>query len=302
VTAVSPPPPVTAAARPAPPPARRTGFAGLILAEWTKIRSVRSTPWTLIIFAVVSLGLTGLLTWLTLHSLNTGRNGARDSGILTDPVNFILGTGLGLGQLAICVLGALVITSEYSSGTIRASLLAIPHRYPMMIAKALAFAVLVFIIGEIVAFCSFFIGAVLVNGQTYTLHGSVAGHAVTAHRTLSVSLSQPGVLQAVFGSGLYLTVLGLFALAIGGLIRHTAGAITTVIGLVLVIFPLAGLLPDSWGAHVHAYLPTVAGQLITQDKPGVGQLLSAWQGFGVFCAWTVLLLAAATLLLQRRDA
>jgi ABC-2 type transport system permease protein len=256
----------------------------------------------LIIFAVVSLGLTGLLTWLTLQSLNNGRNGARDSGILTDPVNFILGTGLGLGQLAICVLGALVITGEYSSGTIRASLLAIPHRYPMMLAKAVVFAVLVFIIGEIVAFCSFFIGAVLVNGQTFTQTGRIAGHAVTVHRTLNVSLSQPGVLQAVFGSGLYLTVLGLFALAIGGLIRHTAGAITTVIGLVLVIFPLAGLLPDSWGAHVHAYLPTVAGQLITQDKPAADQLLSAWQGFGVFCAWTALLLAAAILLLQRRDA
>jgi len=302
VTAVSPPPPVTAAERPAPPPARRTGFAGLLLSEWTKIRSVRSTAWTLLIFVVVSLGLTGLLTWLTLHSLNSGRNGARDSGILTDPVNFILGTGLGLGQLAICVLGALVITSEYSSGTIRASLLAVPRRYPVMPAKALVFAVLVFIIGEIVAFCSFFIGAVLVNGQTYTLHGSVAGHAVTAHRTLSVSLSQPGVLRAVFGSGLYLTVLGLFALAIGSLIRHTAGAITAVIGMVLVIFPLAGLLPDSWGAHVHAYLPTIAGQLITQDKPTAGQLLSAWQGFGVFCAWTALLLAAAIFLLERRDA
>ncbi len=302
MTAVSPPPPVTAAARPAPLPARRTGFAGLVRAEWTKIRSVRSTPWTLVIFVVVSLGLTGLLTWLTLHSLNNGRNGARNSGILTDPVNFILGTGLGLGQLAICVLGALVITSEYSSGTIRASLLAIPHRYPMMLAKALVFAVLVFILGEIVAFCSFFIGAVLVNGQTFTLHGTVAGHAITAHRTLSVSLSQPGVLRAVFGSGLYLTVLGLFALAIGGLIRHTAGGITAVIGMVLVIFPLAGLLPDSWGAHVHAYLPTVAGQLITQDKTAAGQLLSAWQGFGVFCAWTALLLAAAIFLLRRRDA
>ena len=126
--------------------------------------------------------------------------------------------------------------------------------------------------------------------------------AVTTQRTLSVSLSQPGALQAVYGSGLYLTVLGLFALAIGGLIRHTAGAITAVIGMVLVIFPLAGLLPDSWGAHVHAYLPTVAGQLITQDKPSAGQLLSAWQGFGVFCAWTALLLAAAIFLLQRRDA
>jgi len=95
VTAVSPPPPVTAAAPPAPLPARRAGFTGRLLAEWTKIRSVRSTAWTLLIFAVVSLGLTGLLTWLTLHSLNNGKNGARDSGILTDPVNFILGTGWG---------------------------------------------------------------------------------------------------------------------------------------------------------------------------------------------------------------
>jgi len=85
-------------------------------AEWTKIRSVRATVWTLAAFVVVSLGLTGLFTWLTLNALNNGRSDARGSGIVTDPVNFILGTGLGLGQLAILVLGALVITSEYSSG------------------------------------------------------------------------------------------------------------------------------------------------------------------------------------------
>jgi ABC-2 type transport system permease protein len=305
MTSVSPAPaspsPVTATARPAPPPAHRTG-GGVVLAEWTKIRSVRSTPWTLVIFAVVSLGLTGLFTWLTLNALGNDNNGARDSGIITDPVSFILGTGLGLGQLAICVLGVLVITSEYSSGVIRASLLAVPRRYPMMLAKGLVFAALVIIVGEIVAFCSFFIGAALVNGHEFTRTARVAGHAVTVHGTLNVSLSQPGALRAVVGSGLYLTVLGLFALAIGALIRHTAGAITAVIGMVLVIFPLADLLPGSWGAHVHAYLPTVAGQLITQDKPSAGQLLSAWQGFGVFCAWTALLFAAAIVLLQRRDA
>ena len=96
---------------PAPAPARRSGFAGVMLAEWTKIRSVRSTVWTLIIFVVVSLGLTALFTWLTLNQLNNGSGDARSSGIVTDPVNFILGTGLGLGQLAICVLGVLVITS-----------------------------------------------------------------------------------------------------------------------------------------------------------------------------------------------
>jgi ABC-2 type transport system permease protein len=298
MTSVSPPAPTTTA----PIPAHRSGFAGVMLAEWTKIRSVRSTVWTLIVFVVVSLGLTTLFTWLTLNALNNGRGDARSSGIVTDPVNFILGTGLGLGQLAICVLGVLVITSEYSTGAIRAALLAVPRRYPVLLAKGLVFAALVIVVGEIVAFLSFFIGVALVNGHVVTLHGHEAGRVVSVQHTITVSLSQPGVLQAVAGSGLYLTVLGLFALAIGGLIRHTAGAITAVIGMVLVIFPLAGLLPSSWGAHVHAYLPTIAGQLITQDKPAAGQLLSAWQGFGVFCAWTVLLLAAATFLLQKRDA
>ena len=299
MTTVSPAP---AAQAPAPIQARHSGFAGVMLAEWTKIRSVRSTVWTLIIFVVLSLGLSALFTWLTLNALNNGSSGEGASAIVTDPVNLILGTGLGLGQLAICVLGVLVITSEYSTGAIRSALLAVPRRYPVMLAKGLVFAALVIVVGELVAFLSFFIGMAIVNGHVVTLHRHVAGHAVTVHHTITVSLSQPGVLQAVVGSGLYLTVLGLFALAIGGLIRHTAGAITAVIGMVLVIFPLANLLPSSWGAHIHAYLPTIAGQLITQDKPAAGQLLSAWQGFGVFCAWTVLLLAAATFLLQKRDA
>jgi ABC-2 type transport system permease protein len=262
----------------------RAGFGNLLLTEWTKIRSVRSTLWTLIIFAVVSLGLTGLLTWLTMRALSAGRAGPRSAAVAADPVSFILGTGLGLGQLAICVLGALVITSEYSSGTIRASLLAVPRRIPILIAKGLVFGVLVFVVGEAVTFGSFFIGAAIV------------------HSHFPVSLSQPGVTRAVIGSGLYLTVLGLFALAIGSLIRHTAGAITTVIGLVLVIFNLTGLLPYSWGAHIHAYMPTVAGMLITADKQTSGQLLSPWQGFGVFCAWTALLLIAGAYLLKRRDA
>src|SRR4029079_13928347 len=113
MTAVAPP----AAPTPAADAARHVGFSHLLMAEWTKIRSVRSTVWTLVIFAVVSLGLTGVITWLTIRALNSGRAGGRSSGIAADPVNFILGTGLGLGQLAICVLGVLVITSEDSSGT-----------------------------------------------------------------------------------------------------------------------------------------------------------------------------------------
>jgi ABC-2 type transport system permease protein len=115
-------------------------------------------------------------------------------------------------------------------------------------------------------------------------------------------LSDAGVTRAVLGIGLYLSVLGLFAMAIGALVRHTAGAITGVIGFVLVLAPLTQLLPGTIGKHIHAYLPSEAGLLITQAHERAGQVLSPWQGFGVFCLWTAALLAVAATLLMRRDA
>jgi ABC-2 type transport system permease protein len=119
---------------------------------------------------------------------------------------------------------------------------------------------------------------------------------------VDVSLGAPGVTRSVIGAGLYLTVLGLLALAIGALIRHTAGAISTVIGVVLVLPILSGLLPGSWGMHINAYLPEQAGSLIFQTHRQASQLLSPWQGFGVLCLWTAALLTAAAYLLRRRDA
>jgi ABC-2 type transport system permease protein len=260
------------------------GFVRLMQAEWTKIRSVRSTVWTLLAFIVVSIGITALLSWLTASHWNGPHAAGRDNTIRTDPVSFIMGAGVGLGQLAICVLGALVITTEYSTGVVRASLLAVPRRIPMLAAKAAVFAALVLVVTEIVAFCSFFIGSSII------------------HAHVSVSLSDPGVTRAVAGAGLYLTVLGLFALGIGTLIRHTAGAISAVIGAVLVLPILSGLLPGSWGAHINAYLPEQAGTMITHTQEVSGDLLSPWQGFGVLCLWAALLLAAGAYLLRRRDA
>jgi ABC-2 type transport system permease protein len=265
--------------------ARKAGFGNQLLAEWTKIRSVRSTPWTLIVFVIATLGLTALFTWLTVHAIESGRTPRRGAELATDPVDLILGTGLGLGQLAICVLGVLTMTTEYSTGVIRASLLAVPKRLHVLVAKAVVFAVLVFVLGEIASFCSFFIGKTIVTPVS------------------TVALSQPGVTRAVIGAGLYLTVLGLFALAIGTLLRHTAGAIAIVIFLVLVAPGLLSLLDSyDWGAHIHAWFPIVAGGYITADHQQAGQLLTPWQGFGVFCAWTALLLAAGGYLLHRRDA
>ena len=278
-------PPVTPTREPAVPDAgRHAGFANLMRAEWTKIRSVRSTVWTLVVFVVVCIGFTALITWLTETHWTGPRAADRDVRAIADPVGFILGTGIGLGQLAICVLAVLVITSEYSTGVIRASLLAVPRRIPVLAAKAVVFAALLIVVTEIVAFCSFFIGSAIL------------------HAHVQVSLSGPGVTRAVIGAGLYLTVLGLFALAIGTMIRHTAGAISTVIGIVFVLPILSGLLPSSWGAHINAYLPEQAGTLITHTSEQSGDLLSAWQGFGVLCIWTVLALAASAYLLERRDA
>jgi ABC-2 type transport system permease protein len=275
-----------APARPAPvppAPARRAGFGHLLLSEWTKIRSLRSTVWSLILLVVLTLGITILITAITSAQWNKIGAASRTQ-IRVDPTNGILGAGLQFGQLTIIVLGVLVITSEYSTGVIRASLLAVPRRLPMLAAKAIVFTAITFVLGEIVMFASFFIGAAIL------------------HSHVSVSLSGPNATRAVVGGGLYLAVLGLFALSIGALVRHTAAAITGVIAFVIVLEPLSSLIPGTWGDHIHDYLPTVAGRLVIQTARTSHQVLSAWQGFGVFCLWTAALLVAAAILLMRRDA
>ena len=277
--------PAATAARPAPPRASRgAGFGHLLLSEWTKLRSVRSTIWSLIVLVIVSLGFTALIAALTVANWTGPHAASRDATILADPVSTILG-GFGLGQLAVCVLGALVMTTEYSTGVIRASLLAVPRRLPMLAAKAVVFAILIVILAEIVVFGSFFVGSAILHSHVH------------------VALSDPGVTRAVVGAGLYLTVLGLFAIGVGGLIRHTAGGVSAVIGIVLVLPIIGALLPSGTVYdHINAYLPTQAGQLVAHVHRSSGDLLGPWQGFGVLCLYAAVALVAAGYLLKRRDA
>jgi ABC-2 type transport system permease protein len=260
------------------------GFGRRLHSEWTKIRSVQSTLWSLLAFVVVAIGFSTLIAAVIEHNWNSPGNHPNHAKLLTNPTAVIFGAGLGLGQLAICVLGVIVITSEYSSGTIRASLLAVPHRIPMLTAKAVVFAVIDFVVSAIAIFVVFFITTAILRSH------------------VSISLSQPGVTRAVIGAILYLTVLGLFAMAVGGLIRHTAGGIAIVIATVIVVPPLVSLIPGTIANHIHGYLPTIAGELVAQTSQQPGDVLSGWQGFGVFCLWTVVLLAACGWLLVRRDA
>jgi ABC-type transport system involved in multi-copper enzyme maturation permease subunit len=239
--------------------------------------------WALIALVVATIGFTTLLTWLATTQWDTF-TALQKAQVMADPTGQILGSGFQFSQLAICVLGVLVMTAEYSTGTIRASLLAVPSRTPMLAAKALVFAALVFVVTEAAAFPSFFIGAALL------------------HSRAQVSLGDPGVLRAIVGAGLYGMMLGVFAIAIGTLVRHTAGAITGIIGFVLVLSPLALLLPGTIGQHIHGYLPTVAGQALVTTVQGPDDLLTAWQGFGVFGLWTAALMLIGGYALKRRDA
>lgn len=258
-------------------------FARLLQSEWTKLRSVRSTMWALLLLIGLTIAFTPLFTWLSVEAFSK-ETLTQQRQVLLDPVSTILGAGFQFSQLTICVLGVLVMASEYSTGMIRSSLLAVPKRTPMLWAKCAVFAVVVFVVAEVAAFPAFFIGAAVI------------------HSKVSVSITDSGVLRAVIGAGLYLSVLGLFALAIGGIVRHTAGAITGIVAFVLVLAPLAQLLPGTVGKHIDAYLPSVAGQMIGHAHQISTNLLSPWQGFGVFLLWTAALLALAAYLLKHRDA
>ncbi|MFJ4275980.1 ABC transporter permease [Streptomyces coelicoflavus] len=262
---------------------RPAGFAGLMLSEWTKIRSVRSTVWSLAVLVVLTLVFTGLFMKMGIANWDE-TNAAQRAEMRTDPTGTILGSGILLSQLAVCVLGVMAIASEYSTGMIRASLLAVPRRVPVLAAKSAVFGLLVLVVGEVTAFGSFFVGAPILDGKA------------------PVALGDAGVVRAVVGCGLYLALLGLFALAVGAIVRHTAAAITTVVGFVLVITPMAGMLPGSVGEHIHAWLPTEAGFMITQQHARAGDLLGPWEGLGVLALWTAALMAVAAVQLRRRDA
>lgn len=268
-----------------PRPRRRAGFGHYLLAEWTKIRSVRSTLWTLIAAVIVIVGFTALLTWLTVSNWTGPHAAARDARALADPTSIIFGVPVYLGQLAIAVLGVLVVTTEYSTGVIRASLLAVPRRYTMLAAKVAVFAIVMFVLAEIIAFGSFFVGSAIL------------------HSRVPVSISGHGVLRATFGAGLYLLAYGLFALAIGVLVRHTAGSISIAVGVAFVLPILTAFLPDTpFYNHLNAYLPEQAGSQVYLVRATGDQLLSAWQGFGVLCVWVAVLLAVGAFFFNRRDA
>ncbi len=262
------------------PAFRASTFADVLRSEWTKLRSVRSTFWALTVTVALGIGLGAVISAAAAH----GYAKSSVPGKLSwDPTAVSL-DGIGIATLAIAVLGVLFISSEYSSGMIRTSLIAVPKRGRVLAAKSLVFAGVTFVVGEVTSFVAFFAGQALISGH--------APHA---------ALGDPGVARAVAGAGLALTALAVLSVAVGALLRHPAAAIAAMVAVLFVLPGIAQALPDSWRNPVTEFWPTLAvGQLTSVHHSA--HTLQPWPGFGVMCLFTAIVYAAAWTLLDRRDA
>jgi ABC-2 type transport system permease protein len=257
----------------------RAGFTDVVRSEWRKLRTVRSTYWSLLAAALLVVGLGAVFSLAyasNYHSLSASAKATFDPTVTSL-------SGVWFGQLAIGVLAILSITAEYSTGTIRPSLAAVPHRGRMLAAKVTVFTGVTVAVGEAASFAAFFAGQPLLAGR--------APHA---------ALGDPGVLRAIAGGGLYLGAVGLFSVAIGVLIRHTAGAITIMAAVAFVVPTVLVALPASWQGPIGRWLPTNAGSTLWSVRH-VAHMFTAWTGFGVFLGYTAVLLAWAFVVFARRD-
>jgi ABC-2 type transport system permease protein len=263
-----------------PPPSGRAGFPGALRSEWTKIRSVRSTMWTLGAAILITVGISVLGNWgQANHShASAAELATRD---LTQRSMF----GIILGQLIMVVFGAMAVTAEYSTGMIRTALTAQPRRGSVFWAKLLVVAAVSFVVGEVIAFASF-----LIDSRFWTAKG------------VSLSLSTPHVLTAVVGGGLYLAGSAILAFGLGAVIRHTAGAITAGVALLFVMTMLVSFLPQNWQDHLNKWLPFYSGSQVWATQHVPGQDLGVWTGFLVFMLYGIGAVAIGSYLFRKRDA
>ncbi len=288
-------------------PSGRAGFMGAVRSEFTKIRSVRSTYWTLIALVVTCVGIGALFSWGQTTRISQAKIGQTRFGQPIPPglraqhiaqvaaevkagaVSTSL-FGLLLGQLIIIVLGALVITSEYSTGMIMTSLTSMPRRGRVFAAKATVFGLIALVVGLITSFLAFFTGQLILSSQH-----------------VNATLSDPNALRQVIGGGLFLAVCGLLSFGLGAILRHTAGAISAGIGLMLVLFILSNFLPSppsGWfgQADIDKWIPFNAGSAIWNTQGSGVNPFSPWIGFAVFCGYAAVALIAGLVLFRKRDA
>jgi hypothetical protein len=254
--------------------------ARVIVSEWTKLRSLRSTRWSFLVAVLFTIGLPCLFGAVT--SSHWGSMSPHEQAD-RHPLDIAL-AGVNLSQLAIGVLGVLVITGEYSTGMIRASMTAVPKRLPVLWAKIAVYATVSFLLMLPSVLIAFFASQAIIS----------------RHQPLDISFSAHGVARSVIGGALYLMVIGIFTLGIGAITRSTAGGISAFAGIMFVIPPLMNVLPTSWNNAISPYLPSNAGRAVFSLTHG-SDSLAPWPGFALFCGYAILSIAIAAVLLLRRD-
>ncbi|NEA44450.1 ABC transporter permease [Streptomyces sp. SID11385] len=247
--------------------------------EWTKIRSVASTVWTLGLAFVVTLGLGVLISVVTSNDFDSM---SREDRITFDPT-FISFAGMGLGQLAMIVFGVLVVSNEYSTGMIRTSLAAVPRRGVFFFSKVAVATVLAFVVGLITAFVSFFVGQLILGD-----HGA--------------SLGDPGVLRAVFGAALYMTLIAMFSMGIAAMLRSPLLSLGILMPFFFIISNILGNVDAT--KKVGQYLPDQAGTKIMEVVPPLHDdtPYGPWGGLLIMVAWVAAALLVGYALLRHRDA
>lgn len=251
----------------------RYGAVQAMRAEWTKLRSLRSTS---LMLAAMVIGAVVVTVLVTTHTARQGGSGFQGF----DPTNKSL-TGIALASLLVGVIGALAVTGEYATGTIRSSLSATPRRSLLLGAKVAVVGAITLVVGELLTFTCFFTGQSILSGKVQ-----------------SATLGQPGVLRAVVLTGAYLALLALFGLGLGLIIRHTSGALATFVGCTLLLPILLQSLPD----NPSRFAPeSILANSVAAVVPQQGQL-SATTGFLVMVLYTVVILGVGRAALVRRDA
>ena len=259
----------------------RVTQARVIRSEWTKLWSLRSTRWSLLAAFIAMAGLGPLVAAVQMGRWTQLDSHERLTYTSLDPA---VG-GWHLAQLAIGVLGVLVISGEYSTGMIRSSFMAAPRRLPVLWAKTGVFAAVTFALMLVATFISFY-----------------AVQAIVTQRHLQHSLGDPGALRVVIGTALFLTVLGVLCVALGALMRNTAGGIALFVFLLFVLPGITAILPASVADSISPYLPLNAGTTVASVVFENPHHLSPWGGFAVFAGYAVLAMILAAVLLRRRDA
>lgn len=257
----------------------KVGFGRTFQAEWVKLRSLRSTWYTLACLFFVGLGVTGL----SMSSLGAGyANLTAQERLEWDPTALSL-TAYIVAQLIIGVLGILVVTSEYATGLMQTSLTAMPRRHRLLAAKALLVALIAFVAGQALVLACFLLGQAVLAG----------------HDAPNASLADPGVFSAVAGGGIYLTAIALLAAALGTILRATAGALATLVGVVFLVPAISPLFP-SWVQGLFDYWPSAGAAAIVETLPNP-DYPHPWLNLGGMCLGVAAALVAALVLFKRRD-